>query len=424
MSSTPKVGFLAITWPGLYTASSETGEAWIQSEDTQIALKALQATPVEVIAHPRVVSQIDESLQAVEHFLDEDVDCLVLFVQTWNWADRILQAAQRFGRPILLWALPIPRLWSIGGLSVTHGSLDEVGIPHQVVYGMPDEPGIMESILRFARAAHVKNALRKARFGSVGGHGMGIYTGPVDPSQWMNEFGLTVGFIDQYEVVAEGEKVTAEELGAYYQTLCQEYGSVPPYDQVTERSIRLYLGMERIIAREKFDFTGVNDMFGLSDNYCSMCLAQSRLSSRGYVTTCLNDFERCPDRLHLAPAQRAAALHRGRQPGGQKYRHRAPDRRRSRGDHPGPEPQGCQAELPAAPGVQSQRRLYRAGVQAGEDHTGAALTGTGRLRDADRRGRGNRGRASLAGGMRLPDVAARLPEAGRRPGILRAEPAL
>jgi L-fucose isomerase len=47
--------------------------------------------------------------------------------------------------------------------------------------------------------------------------------------------------------------------------------------------------MERIIAREKFDFTGVNDMFGLSDNYCSMCLAQSRLSSRGYVTTCLND---------------------------------------------------------------------------------------------------------------------------------------
>ena len=138
----------------------------------------------------------------------------MLFVQTWNWADRILQAAQRFGRPILLWALPIPRLWSIGGLSVTHGSLDEVGIPHEVVYGMPDEPGIMESIVRFARAAHVKNALRKARFGSVGGHGMGIYTGPVDPAQWLSDFGLSIGFVDQYEVVAEGEKVGADELQA------------------------------------------------------------------------------------------------------------------------------------------------------------------------------------------------------------------
>jgi len=289
MAPTPKVGFLPITWPGLYTASSETGQAWIQAEDTLMALKALQAAPLEVVAHDHVVSEIDESLQVVECFLDEDVDAMVLFVQTWNWADRILQAAQRFGRPILLWALPISRLWSIGGLSVTHGSLDEVGISHQVVYGMPDEPGLVDAIVRFARAAHVKNVLRKSRFGSVGGHGMGIYTGPVDPSQWIRDFGVTIGFIDQYEVVAEGEKVPPEELLQYYTKLQQEYGSVPPYDRVTERSIRLYLGMERIIAREKFDFTGVNDMFGLSDNYCSMCLAQSRLSSRGFVTTCLND---------------------------------------------------------------------------------------------------------------------------------------
>jgi len=289
MSSIPKVGFLPITWPGLYSANTETGQAWIQDEDTQIALRALQDTSLSIIAHDRVVSEIDESLKVVERFLDEDVDCMVVFVQTWNWADRILQAAQRFGRPILLWAIPIPRLWSIGGLSVTHGSMDEVGIPHKVIYGMPDEPGLMDTIVRFARAAHIKNMLRKARFGSVGGHGMGIYTGPVDPSQWLQSFGISIGFVDQYEVVAEGEKVPVEELGQYYEVLKKEYGAVTPYDQVTERSIRLYLGMERIIAREKFDFTGVNDMFGLSDNYCSMCLAQSRLSSRGFVTTCLND---------------------------------------------------------------------------------------------------------------------------------------
>ena len=289
MSSIPKVGFLPITWPGLYSANTETGQAWIQDEDTQIALRALQDTSLSIIAHDRVVSEIDESLKVIERFLDEDVDCMVVFVQTWNWADRILQAAQRFGRPILLWAIPVPRLWSIGGLSVTHGSMDEVGIPHKVIYGMPDEPGLMDTIVRFARAAHIKNVLRKARFGSVGGHGMGIYTGPVDPSQWLQSFGISIGFVDQYEVVAEGEKVPVEELGQYYEVLKKEYGAVPPYDQVTERSIRLYLGMERIIAREKFDFTGVNDMFGLSDNYCSMCLAQSRLSSRGFVTTCLND---------------------------------------------------------------------------------------------------------------------------------------
>jgi len=285
----PKVGFLPITWPGLYKAASETGEAWIQEGDTRMALDGLLAAPVDVVAHQRVVSEISEACEVIDHFLAEDVDCMVLFVQTWNWADRILQAAQRFARPIILWALPIPRLWSIGGLAVTHGSLDEVGIPHKVVYGLPEQPGLMDAIVRFARAARVKNVLRRSRFGSIGGHGMGIYTGPVDPAQWLREFGLSVGFVDQYEVVAEGEQVPEDEVREYYRTLQAEYGAVPPYDQVTERAIRLYLGLERIIAREKFDLTGVNDMFGLSDNYCSMCLAQSRLSSRGFVTTCLND---------------------------------------------------------------------------------------------------------------------------------------
>ena len=109
MATNPKVGFLPITWPGLYTASSETGEAWIQDEDTRVALSALQAAPLDIVAHGHVVSDIDEAFKVVDRFLGEDVDCMVLFVQTWNWADRVLQAAQRFGRPIILWALPIPR---------------------------------------------------------------------------------------------------------------------------------------------------------------------------------------------------------------------------------------------------------------------------------------------------------------------------
>lgn len=288
----PKVGFLAITWPGLYTASTETGEAWIQMEDTRQALAGLQATgELELVTTEteRVVSQIAEGMSAIEHFLAQDCDCLVLFVQTWNWAATIIQAAQRFGRPIVLWACPVPRQWSIGGLAVTHGSFDEAGIEHCVVYGMPDDPAVRSRIVRYARAARVKNVLRKSHFGSIGGHGMGIHAGLIDPNQWLREFGILVGYTDLYEVVCAGERCSRDEVIAYHERLKAEYGQVPPLDIVTERSIRLYLGLETVIAREGYDFTGVNDMFGLSDNYCSMCLAQSRLSSRGFVTACLND---------------------------------------------------------------------------------------------------------------------------------------
>jgi len=164
-----------------------------------------------------------------------------------------------------------------------------VGIEHTVVYGMPEESAVRERIVRYARAARVKNVLLKSHFGSIGGHGMGIHAGLIDPNQWLREFGILVGYTDIYEVVNEGERFSREEIEAYYAQLRSEYGEVPPLDQVTERAIRLYFGIEKIIEREGYDFTGVNDMFGLSDNYCSMCLAQSRLSSRGFVTACLND---------------------------------------------------------------------------------------------------------------------------------------
>jgi L-fucose isomerase len=291
MKAKPRVGFMALTWPGLYEASTETGEAWVQVEDTMQAIKGLEETrELDLVVHrERVVSEIDEALKVVDRFLSEDCDCMVLFVQTWNWASRIMQAAQAFGRPIVLWALPIPRQWSIGGLAVTHGSFDEVGIEHTVVYGMPDDPGVREEIIRYARAASVKNVLSKSHFGSIGGQGMGIHTGPIDANQWFKEFGILVSFSDLHSVVSEGEKCSTEEIKAYHEQLRSEYGEVPALDQIMERSIRLYLGMEKIIEREGYDFTGVNDMNGLSDTYCSMCLAQSRLSSRGFVSACLND---------------------------------------------------------------------------------------------------------------------------------------
>jgi len=44
VTTRPRVGFMAITWPGLYTASGETGEAWIQTEDTLQAIAGLEST--------------------------------------------------------------------------------------------------------------------------------------------------------------------------------------------------------------------------------------------------------------------------------------------------------------------------------------------------------------------------------------------
>jgi len=119
---------------------------------------------------------------------------------------------------------------------------------------------------------------------------MGIHTGIIDANQWLEQFGILVRYTDQYGAVVEAERISEEEVKAYYNELQEVYGHVPPLDdQRMDHSVRLYLGMEKVIAREGYDFTGVQCTFDLSDNYCSACLTQSLLSRRGFVTACLND---------------------------------------------------------------------------------------------------------------------------------------
>lgn len=285
----PKVGFMAVSCPTHVKATTETGEKWVDESLIDQLLDSLKGYNLEVMEYKNLIDSVSSSLEAVDKFKREDVDCMVVYIATWNWASQIMQAAREFGRPIILWALPRPSAWSIGGLAVTHGSFDEVGIPHRVVYGFPDEPEVKQQIVRYANAARVAAILKKSIYGSIGGQGMGIHSGIVDANQWLKDFGIGIGFTDQYTVVVEAEKMPKPEVEKVYKQLKEEYGEVPPLDEITERSIRLYLALEKIIEKEGYNFTGVKCTFDLSDNYCTACLAQSRLATRGFVSACLND---------------------------------------------------------------------------------------------------------------------------------------
>ena len=62
----------------------------------------------------------------------------------------------------------------------------------------------------------VRNILRESRYGSIGGQGMSILTGRVDPNQWLKDFVILTGFTDQYTVGLEAEKFPIPEVKKYY----------------------------------------------------------------------------------------------------------------------------------------------------------------------------------------------------------------
>jgi L-fucose isomerase len=285
----PKVGFLCITCPTHKEAKNETGDSWVDVTNLEKVKNCLKSSNLDLIVIDEIIGSFHELDEVEKRFNNEDADVIFLYISTWNWADQITQFVRNMNRPVIVFAIDDSKAWSIGGLAATRGGFDEIGIKNLVAYGDINDIEVISKIVSYSKAAMVRNILRRSRFGSIGGQGMGILTGIVDANQWLKDFGILTGYTDQYTVVLEAEKFQLTEIKKYYETLKGEYKSVPEFDKVFEKSIRTYFALEKIIKEERYDFTGVKCTFDLSDNYCSACLAQSRLANRGYISACLND---------------------------------------------------------------------------------------------------------------------------------------
>jgi L-fucose isomerase-like protein len=285
----PKLGFLSVTCPTHREAKTETGDDWVNYENIEKIKKGLQDKGLELVVYEKVVGSFYELDAAEKLFFDEDIDAVFIYITTWNWADQVSQFIRNFARPVIIYALVDSKAWSIGGLAATKGGLDELGIKNRIAYGDIRDEYVISRIVSYSKAAMVKNILRRSRYGSIGGQGMGILTGIVDANQWLKDFGILTGFTDQYSLVVEAGKISDKDVKSCYEELNKDYRSIPEYNSVFDNSIRLYLALEKIIEKERYNFTGVKCTFDLSDNYCSACLAQSRLGNRGFITACLND---------------------------------------------------------------------------------------------------------------------------------------
>jgi L-fucose isomerase-like protein len=171
-----------------------------------------------------------------------------------------------------------------------HGGLLEIGIQHKFVYGAADDPETIAKIASHARAAHLKNWLNLSTIGTFGGRGMGQTCGVADPSQWMRMFGVDIDSRDTTELIRAAEAVSQQELGALAPRLTALFGKAPDGNVVNERSIRLYLGLKKIVQQEKFDFYTIQSFPGLGDHYTATCFAQSMMLEDGYGTSTLGDF--------------------------------------------------------------------------------------------------------------------------------------
>lgn len=289
----PTVGFIVygVHKDGL---KDPMGAPFIDDAIARSSKSALSKAGVKLIEHDVVVATKEEARAALKKMKSNDgVDAVVLFSGTWVWAAHLVGAIRDFansGKAVLLWTHPGSQGWRpVGGL-VLHGGLLEIGLPHKFVYGEAGDAETIGRITSYLRAAHLKNLLNMSTIGAFGGRGMGQTCGVADPSQWMRMFGVDIDSRDTTELIHAAEAVSAQEISGLRPRLEKLFASAPENSIVNERSMRLYLGLKKLVEKEKFDFYTIQSFPGLGDEYSATCFAQSMMLEDGFGTSTLGDF--------------------------------------------------------------------------------------------------------------------------------------
>ena len=289
----PKVGFIVygVHKDGL---QDPMGTPFIDDKLVKNAKEALKKAGLQLVEHDLVIASKKEARACFSKFKKmDDIDAVILFSGTWVWAAHLvayLQDFTRSGKGVILWTNPGSQGWRpVGGL-VMHGGLKEVGIPHRFVYGDYQDPNEIAKIVSYCRACHEKNRLNLSTIGVFGGRGMGQTCGVADPSQWMKVFGIDIDSRDTTELINTAKKITADEIKKARKEIQPFFSEAIPEDETSERSIRLYLAIKKIVKKEEWEFYTIQSFPGLGDDYGATCFAQSMMLNDGYGTSTLSDF--------------------------------------------------------------------------------------------------------------------------------------
>jgi L-fucose isomerase-like protein len=290
---TPKIGFIVygVHKDGL---NDPMGMPFIDEGLIRNAKSALLDAGMDIVEHEIIIASKEEARKGLAKFKKmDDVDAVILFSGTWVWAAHLIGAIRDFsfsGKGIVLWTNPGSQGWRpVGGL-VMQGALKEVGIPHRFVYGSYDDPEEIGRIVSYCRACHERNRLNMSTIGTFGGRGMGQTCGVADPSQWMRVFGVDIDSRDTAELLKTAKEITAKEIDDARARIQPFFETPIPADEISERSIRLYLAIKKILKKEQWDFYTIQSFPGMADDYTATCFAQSIMLNDGVGTSTLSDF--------------------------------------------------------------------------------------------------------------------------------------
>jgi L-fucose/D-arabinose isomerase len=276
----PKVGLLTVS-DGRASVHRDVS-AFATAVEDRIAAALAGAGHTRVRAESLVCTN-EVAVTEARRIADARPALTVINIPVWAFPHFTMRAARELPGPLLLFSNVDPQYPGMVGMLAAAGALDQIGRSYGRAWGDVDAPEVLARIEAHIRAGAAVEALRGSTFGRIGGRPMGMYTAVSNPDRWLDQFGIDVEEIDQWELVRRAPGVDAGKVVAAREWL-ERHAAGVHYDgarltpELLERQIRSYYVMRELIDEWNLDFCGIKAQPELTDNFATMDVTEAFLN--------------------------------------------------------------------------------------------------------------------------------------------------
>lgn len=225
------------------------------------------------------VFNLDGAISKFNELTNEETVSLIIHLPGWaypNVGSTLAILSQKDDTPVLLWGSS-----ALSGVMATKGAIEDAGINFTFVLGLPEEEGVLSTILSFLNAAKLYRVLKNKKLGVFGGISMGIYNYLGDFSKYKRFLGIDTIHFDEEEILKE--KVDDNLVEKYFKFLEDNLKEIRfDNDVLTPDKLKLqikaYLGIREIIRRNKLDLVNIKCIPNFCDNHINLCLLPTFLN--------------------------------------------------------------------------------------------------------------------------------------------------
>lgn len=234
---------------------------------------------VDANIHKKVLFQESDILDTALAMEKDGVDALVLVVGTWVFSSHVISVAQAIHTPFVLYGLSnVIANGNFGASLQIRYVLQEMKKNFLYLYGTIENEDNLKEIVRYAKAAWVKNQIQNKKIATIGGKCMMMYQTQVNEFSWKNTFGVDFPQYDTVQVFKEMEKIPDCQA----QPVADEFAKC--FDRIVWTApTGECIAQDALLSQAKMflAFKKLKDMYGI-EVFANKCMPEMATAVYGY----------------------------------------------------------------------------------------------------------------------------------------------